>query len=97
MKRSTLRSCNRIEQEELDCRGQHALVGEDKSRPVGGLWCEGALKAVLADPDADRQRIEERRGIGFLLRSGLRRLLASPSARSTRHTQLCHRSGEAAG
>ena len=33
----------------------------------------------------------------FMLRSGLRRLLASPSARSTRHTQLCHRSGKSAG
>src|SRR5262252_9299055 len=90
-------SCSRIKQEKLDCCRQHALVGQDQSPHVEALRWQGALGSVRADPDARCQRNEAARGNRFLLRSWLRRLLAPPLARSTRHPQLRDRPGKSAG
>ena len=65
--RRTLSYCNRIEQEELDCCRQYALVGQDQSPHVEGLRWEGAVGSVRADPDASCQRNEAARGDRLLL------------------------------
>src|SRR5215813_2778070 len=59
--RRTLPSCNGIEQEELDRRGQYASVGQDQPLQIEALRLEGAPKADRADPDASWARIEEAR------------------------------------
>ena len=73
------------------------LVEQDQSPHVEARRWEGAVGSVRADQDASCQRNEEARGNRFLLRSGLRWLLAPPPARSTRHSQLRDRPGKSAG
>src|SRR6202007_1357259 len=88
---------NYIKQEKLDCCRQHALVRQDQSPHVKALRWEGAVGSVRADPDASCQRNEAARGNHLLLRSWLRRLMAPPPARSTRHPQLRDRPWKSAG